>query len=93
MEVTNPDEILNELKDYFYTKSCDEEKISENDCDKFIKDINIMKLSDDQILNCANSVTLAELRNTLKLMAKNKPLGNGGLPVEFYLTFFDILGP
>ena len=24
MEVTNPDEILNELKDYFYKKSCDE---------------------------------------------------------------------
>ena len=35
MEVTNPDEILNELKDYFHKKSCDERKVSENDCDEF----------------------------------------------------------
>ena len=52
-----------------------------------------MKLSDGQKLIGAKSVTLAELRNTLKLMPKNKTPGNDGLPVEFYLIFFDILGP
>ena len=36
---------------------------------------------------------LAEVKSILKTMSRNKAPGNDGLPVEFYLAFFELLGP
>ena len=38
-------------------------------------------------------VTLSEVEAALKNFKKDKSLGPDGWPVEFYLAFFDILGP
>ena len=39
------------------------------------------------------SVTLLEVERALKTFKRDKALGPDGWPVEFYLSFFDLLGP
>ena len=38
-------------------------------------------------------VTISEVEKALKSFKKDKAPGPDGWPVEFYLTFFDLLGP
>ena len=38
-------------------------------------------------------VTLSEVEAALKTFKKDKSSGPDGWPVEFYLAFFDLLGP
>ena len=38
-------------------------------------------------------VSILEVEKDLKLFKKDKALGPDGWPVEFYLFFFDLLGP
>ena len=38
-------------------------------------------------------VTISEVEKALKYFKKDKAPGPNGWPVEFYLTFFDLLGP
>lgn len=45
------------------------------------------------IANCDKDITLPEIKKALDGMAKNKSPGSDGLTVEFYLAFWDIIGP
>ena len=40
-----------------------------------------------------SSVTILEVERALKLFKRDKAPGPDGWPIEFYLTFFDLLGP
>ena len=42
---------------------------------------------------CEGRLVPDEVRATLLGMARNKSPGSDGLPIEFYLTFWDMLGP
>ena len=55
--------------------------------------INVTTLSEEEKVKIDDPITLPKLKQVLKLMPRNKTPGNDGLPTEFYLTFFDILGP
>lgn len=50
-------------------------------------------LSDSDRHVCEGAVTLAELTASLKTMNFNKAPGSDGFSVEFYLKFWDLLGP
>ena len=41
----------------------------------------------------SSSVTLSEVEEALKTLKRDKALGPDGYPIEFYLNFFDLLGP
>ena len=48
----------------------------------------------DEYSSCLTSqVTLNEIEHSLKSFKKDRSLGPDGWPVEFYLFFFDLLGP
>ena len=49
-------------------------------------------LSPDQSQLCDGYLTADEVLEALKGMARGKSPGSDGLPVEFYLTFWDLLG-
>ena len=51
------------------------------------------ELSSDQALSCEGQMTLDEMTFALKKMNSNKASGPDGLSVEFYVKFWDRLGP
>ena len=50
-------------------------------------------LSPAQADLCEGFLTLEECHRALVGMARRKAPGSDGLPVEFYLKFWDVLGP
>ena len=49
-------------------------------------------LSPQQAEDCEGLLSLTEVYEALQGMALNKSPGLDGLPVEFYFTFWDLLG-
>ena len=66
---------------------------SEKECLEFLADINTPVLSSDNQKVCDTSLTLMELYDALNGMPASKTPGNDGLTKEFYIAFFDKLGP
>ena len=66
---------------------------TEKECLEFLADINIPLLSSDNQKVCDTSLTLMELYDALNGMPASKTPGNDGLTKEFYIAFFDKLGP
>lgn len=50
-------------------------------------------LSQDQADSCDGHISLNEAFTALAGMAKGKSPGSDGLPMEFYLAFWDVIGP
>ena len=50
-------------------------------------------INDDERESFTCQISLEEIESTLKSFKKDKAPGPNGWPVEFYLAFFDILGP
>ena len=70
---------------------------SEEPCDPVARDELLSKvsssLSSEQALLCEGPLSLEECFTALKGMARGKAPGVDGLPMEFYLKFWDALGP
>ena len=54
----------------------------------FFSDVNIPKLSENQVKLCEENLTEKDLYNSLKSMQSDKSPGNDGLTKEFYETFW-----
>ena len=50
------------------------------------------KLSSDSRENCEGRITADECQNVLNTFATGKTPGNDGIPIEFYKTFWPLLG-
>ena len=66
---------------------------TEKECLEFLADINTLLLSSDDQKVCDTSLTLMELYDALNGMPASKTPGNDGLTKEYYIAFFDKLGP
>ena len=91
--ITDQDTIQKDLKkfySYLYTRKSLK---SEKECLEFLADINTPLLSSDNQKVCDTSLTLMELYDALNGMPASKTPGNDGLTKEFYIAFFDKLGP
>ena len=90
----NPEKINEQL--FLFYKNLFSEKI-ENDTvvlKEFFDNVNIPKLSPEQINVCEGHITENELLDALKSMDNNKSPGNNGLTKEFYVLFWsDIKKP
>lgn len=51
------------------------------------------RLPADAASSCEGPLSVQEVRSALEGMARGKSPGSDGLPMEFYLTFWDIIGP
>lgn len=50
-------------------------------------------LSDSEIEQCEGNVTLAKITRAVRGLSPGKTPGSDGLPQEFYVKFWDLLGP
>ena len=50
------------------------------------------RLPADAVSSCEGPLSVQEVRSALEGMARGKSPGSDGLPMEFYLTFWDIIG-
>ena len=84
------DKILKELHSYFellYSSNCSNDDIAT--ASQFLSGLDIPKLSQNDMSLLNTPVTKAEIWLTLKSMAIKKTPGLDGLPVEFYIVFFN----
>ena len=88
--------IMKSLKSFYRTlytrKSCKTEK----QCFEHLDKINTPVLTPEEREFCEGQLTLNEIFKALNTMPPNKTPGSDpgsdGLPKEFYLAFFDLLG-
>lgn len=82
------DETVNFYRKLYTSTNPDENKVND-----YIQNTNFSKklnVEDKEI--CEGLVSKNECENALKHMKKNKSPGIDGLPVEFYQTFWDLIG-
>ena len=86
----NNDNIMNEFVK-FYTDLFSNEEIDDDVMDFFLKDLP--ELSDIDKNLCEVPITIEEISESLCSMQNDKSPGPDGLSKNFYVCFFDILGP
>ena len=89
------DEILNYASG-FYSKLYNSSPKPDSTVNKYFTDIDQafkIRLSDEDMYTCEGLVTLNEASEALKQMKTNKSHGIDGLSVEFYQTFWHLIGP
>ena len=88
---SDPKIIMNELED-FYTGLYDSEDNLPDYANLFLRHSEIPKLSPEKASTCEGKLTVEECLQSLQSFKENKSPGNDGLTVEFYKTFWGILG-
>ena len=90
IEITDPKKILNMQYDY-YKALYSERPVYLNELDLFNMETT-PKLSAPEQSDCEGLITVEEAYKILNSFDRNKTPGNDGLPVEFYVKFWDIWG-
>ena len=58
----------------------------------FLENLNIQRLSDEFSASCEGKITLRECEGNLSSFQTGKAPCNDGVPVEFYKTFWPLIG-
>ena len=88
---SDPKKIINEIED-FYTDLYGLESNLPEFANSFFQLSAIPKLSPDKAATCEGKLTVEECFKSLQSFKENKSPGNDGLTVEFYKTFWGVLG-
>ena len=78
-EISNPSEILNEIEKQFTDQFSDKSRINLQECARFLDQINLPKLDEEEASFMTRNITLLEIFDVLKDMPSNKTPGNDGL--------------
>lgn len=70
-----------------------ESNFDKNVCNDFLNNIKLPRLSNDDSAKLDDSITLQECEAAVREMRKGKSPGPDGIPPEFYLTFWPLIGP
>ena len=87
-EITEQTHILEHIREFYETLFKTREQKTEIEMEKFFSDVDIPKLSENQVKLCEENLTEKDLYNSLKSMQSDKSPGNDGLTKEFYETFW-----
>ena len=90
---TDPFSILSEQKRFYQDLYTSKNK-SRNHLqaiDSFLKDLNIPRLTEEQMLSCEDAITAEECAKLLESFQNNKAPGNDGIPIEFYRKFWSLI--
>ena len=88
-DVTDQKTIIQIIKEY-YAQLYSEQKVDLSSSNIFDQPL-IPKLTGDEKSLCEGTITQEECSKVIKLLKKNKSPGNDGLPIEFYLEFWNEL--
>lgn len=91
-ELTDPQKILDRLRDYFGHIYENKSVFTESECLQFISQAKTNKLNEKERMEAEGHLTIQECYNSLKTMGSNKTPGNDGLSKEFYMSFWNELG-
>ena len=94
--ITDPTEILAEEARFYsnlYTSKIKQEINHSVENRFFSLESNIPKLSEENSLLCEGLIKAEELNEVIHTFARNKTPGSDGLPLEFYLAFWDDVRP
>ena len=81
-----------EIKNYFSNKYKRENNITEQECKMYLQNINIPKISVEEGASLGDPIRPSEIFSALNDMSNSKTPGNDGLPKEFFVAFFDLIG-
>lgn len=81
--------ILEASSDFYKNLYSSQSNVSQNDdLNRFLRDPNIPRLSEEQKASCEGRISKEECKQALESFDPGKTPGNDGLPVEFYKTFW-----
>ena len=78
----------------FYSKLYQRQETNRNSAEtkRFLDNPSIAKLSEEQRTSCEGKITIEECDKTLGSFRTGKTPGNDGIPIEFYKTFWPLIG-
>ena len=88
---TDLNEIIEEEALYF-ERLYSPNNISKHEIQMYLKQIALSTLSKNSMLICEGPLEKGECKEAINGMKKNRSPGSDGLPVEFYLHFWDVVG-
>ena len=89
--INDPDEILQAEKRFYEHLYTSEKEIIDtetSDIATFLNNVEVSKLSEQDMLKCEGELKEYELLNALKNTPNNKSPGSDGYPAEFYKIFW-----
>ena len=90
---TDPFQIMNAQKS-FYSKLYERQQINQNSAEakRFLENPSISKLPKDLRASCEGNITIDECEKILGSFQTGKTPGSDGIPIEFYKTFWPLIG-
>ena len=86
-ESTDSNEILAKLKEFYSNLHKTRSSKSKTDCLNYLKNINIPKMSTEDMNKCESRLSKQECWDALQSFQNDKSPGNDGLSKEFYVCF------
>ena len=86
--------ILQEQKRFYrelYKSSNSDSVENRQNIVKFLENLNIPQLTEEQKLTCEDKTSAEECYNILESFQTNKTPGNDGIPIEFYKVFWPLI--
>ena len=90
---TDPFQIRDAQK-LFYSKLYQRQQTNQNSAEAkcFLDNPSIAKLSEEQRTSCEGKITIEEYEKTLGSFQTGKTPGDDGISIEFYKTFWPLIG-
>ena len=84
--------ILDQIENYYKNLYMSDHIFSNEECDSFIRNLKIPKLSDEDRDNLEGLLTYDECQEVLETFQADKAPGEDGFTAEFYKHFFELVG-
>ncbi len=90
---TEPKQINRTFSDFYSTLYKSEVQLDRLRCEDFLRQLDLPRLTVEDSFNLDNPITSEELKESALSMQTNKSPGLNGILPEFYLLFWEKLGP
>ena len=90
--IKNERQILDSIKEYYSQLHKTVHNLEQKDFDSFTEPLTIPKLTSEDREKMEGPLSLEECRKVLDTFKSDKTPGEDGFTVEFYKTFFDLIG-
>lgn len=91
--ITEPKSVNATFASFYNTLYSSESKFSHSACDSFFKNSHIQSLTQMDSENLDQTISLMEMETAARNMRKGASPGPDGIPPEFYIAFWPLLGP
>ena len=90
---SDPKKVSASFASFYQELNNSESKFNKHVCNHFLDSTKLSRLKIDDSAKLDGPVTLQECEAAFKDMRKGRPPGPDGIPPEFYLIFWPLIGP